>query len=292
MVILDIGCGRKKISGAIGIDFSSMSDADVVLDLNTGVLPFDDDSVDFIFSSHTLEHLTTEGFMHVMTEAYRVLKPGGQFKLVVPYFSTQANLANPFHNNNVCFNEHTFRFFSSEAETTALAAIEYATPSCPHWGLRYSANSEIGVEFRTIQLKLFYFPQYQDLDDEQKRVARSTKLDVVDQIIYSLVAIKPCPIRPETGPVGSKDDPHPFVAGQVEYLKGQIEWLAGNKVVFSEADKAKVIVDKIVRNGDIYEIDGVMTPVNQLVYELDEVIQRLRRKIDEVAERAREAAKA
>ena len=146
------------MAGFIGIDFSPMSDADIVLNLNVERLPFDDSSIDFAFSSHALEHLTLEGFFNIVSEVYRVLKPGAQFKLVVPYFSTTLNFANPFHNNNICFNEHTFRFFSSDADCDALQKSHWSTPSCPHWGLRYSANSELSVEFRTLGIDFVYFP--------------------------------------------------------------------------------------------------------------------------------------
>ena len=114
MLILDIGCGVKKVAGAIGIDFSSLSDADVVINLNHERLPFDDSSVDFIYLSHTLKHLSFDGFFHVMSESYRILKPCADFKSVVQNFTTSVNLVNPFHNKNICFSERTFRFFSSE----------------------------------------------------------------------------------------------------------------------------------------------------------------------------------
>ena len=52
----------EKIAGVIGVDFSKMSDADIVIDLNKERLPFDGSSVDFIYSSHTLEYLSLYGF--------------------------------------------------------------------------------------------------------------------------------------------------------------------------------------------------------------------------------------
>ena len=33
-IILDVGCGRKKQPGAIGIDFNANTDADVIHNLN------------------------------------------------------------------------------------------------------------------------------------------------------------------------------------------------------------------------------------------------------------------
>ncbi|WP_348969958.1 class I SAM-dependent methyltransferase [Pseudomonas atacamensis] len=280
MIVLDIGCGRKKITGAIGIDFSAMSDADILLDLNKEDLPFEDSSVDLIFSSHTLEHLTLEGFLHVMQECYRVLKPLGQLKIVVPYFTTTANLANPFHNNNICFNEHTFRFFSSDTETDALPKQEYVSPSCPHWGLRYSANSEIGIEFKTLAMSYFYFPEYADATDSEKFLARSSKMNVVDQIAYSLETVKPCPVRPETGPVGASDDPFVFVEQQLEHIRHQVAYFETREVGESVLNAARRAVTAARVDGSIFSVDGVLTPVNFLIYELDVIIQDLRRKID------------
>ncbi len=222
MKILDIGCGRKKIKGAIGLDFSPMSDADIIINLNTDRFPFEDNSFDFLYSSHTLEHLTLDGFWNVMKEAYRILRDGGQFMIVVPYYHTSANLANPFHNNQLCFNEHTFRFLSSDPTTDAMPASHYATPSCPQWGLRYSANFELDLEFRTLAVSYYYYPDVKKLSAEEQLKARNTNPNTVDQICYSLSAVKPCPHRPEAGPVASGDDPSEYVAKQIAYLNEQI----------------------------------------------------------------------
>lgn len=226
MIILDVGCGRKKIIGSIGLDFSSMSDADIILNLNVEKFPFDDSSVDFIYSSHALEHLTKYGFLHVISECYRVLKPNSQLKIVVPYFTTNINLANPFHNNNICFNEHTFRFFSSDENTNSIESKYYSSPSLPHWGLRYSANSEIGIELKTLSMFFYYFPEYADLPENEQVLARTSKLNVVDQISYSLAAIKPCPSRPETGPVSTSHDPFDYAEKQIRFINEQIDYLS------------------------------------------------------------------
>ena len=285
MLILDIGCGRKKIEGAVGIDFSSMSDADFVIDINHERLPFDDNSVDFIFSSHTLEHLSLDGFFHVMRESYRVLQAGAQFKIVVPYFTGTVNFANPFHNNNICFNEHTFRFFSSEVECEAISKEEYQTPSCPHWGLRYSANSEIGIEFKTLRIDKFYFPLYSERSESDKAAARSSKLNVVEQISYSLQAIKPCPIRPSIGPVAPPGDPHIFVERQLAFLSEQLIYLKGFGFTLEpKIERGRhLLTSRRVAGGGLYSTGEILTPVNFLVHELDDVIQALQRLIDKTA---------
>ncbi len=53
------------------------------LDL-TRPLPFADDSVEAVFSSHVLEHLFADEVERLIRELHRVLKPGGICRVVVP----------------------------------------------------------------------------------------------------------------------------------------------------------------------------------------------------------------
>lgn len=44
--VLDLGCGKKKRPGSIGVDFSDRHHADVIHDLNVFPYPFENDSID------------------------------------------------------------------------------------------------------------------------------------------------------------------------------------------------------------------------------------------------------
>jgi SAM-dependent methyltransferase len=46
--------------------------------------PFDDESVDAIYAAHVWEHLALSTAKHATEECYRVLKPGGALRLIVP----------------------------------------------------------------------------------------------------------------------------------------------------------------------------------------------------------------
>ncbi len=46
--------------------------------------PFEDNSVDFLYSAHTLEHIPQEYCQNIMNEIYRTLKPGGAARLNMP----------------------------------------------------------------------------------------------------------------------------------------------------------------------------------------------------------------
>ena len=47
-------------------------------------LPFKDNEVDYIYSSHMLEHLSRSKADYVLRECYRVLKTGGVLRLILP----------------------------------------------------------------------------------------------------------------------------------------------------------------------------------------------------------------
>lgn len=80
--ILDLGCGKKKRPGAIGVDYSDRHNADIIHNLNAFPYPLKDDEFDEIYLDNVLEHLDDP--MRVMEEVYRVSKPGGQVKVIVP----------------------------------------------------------------------------------------------------------------------------------------------------------------------------------------------------------------
>ncbi len=68
------------LKGAQGsADWSGVTWKDV-----TRGLPFADDSVEKIYSSHFLEHIPEKKGKHVVGECFRVLRPGGRMRLVVP----------------------------------------------------------------------------------------------------------------------------------------------------------------------------------------------------------------
>lgn len=50
----------------------------------SGDLPFSDHSVDYLYCSHFLEHLSRQDALHLLKEARRILKPGGIFRICVP----------------------------------------------------------------------------------------------------------------------------------------------------------------------------------------------------------------
>ena len=74
MKILDIGCGNRKISGAVGLDQNPKSQADVIHDLDVFPYPFADDTFDQFYGIDVLEHVTD--VIRTLEEIHRIGRPG------------------------------------------------------------------------------------------------------------------------------------------------------------------------------------------------------------------------
>ena len=106
-MVLNLGCGKKKVDGAIGIDFNPDSAADIVHDLNVFPWPLESDSFDRVVCRHVLEHL--DDTIQVMSEIYRICKNGGIVDIVSPHFSSARTWDCPTHKHG--FTLKTFGFF-------------------------------------------------------------------------------------------------------------------------------------------------------------------------------------
>ena len=84
IVKVDLGCGKYKKKGFYGIDKFSGEDVDQIVDVDKGI-PFEDNSVDEIYTSHVLEHVGN--FEFVMEEIHRICKPNAKIIIKVPHFS-------------------------------------------------------------------------------------------------------------------------------------------------------------------------------------------------------------
>lgn len=100
-VKLNIGCGTSGIKGWVNIDNSPtillsrlpfgrriFGTPDWPRDVRRADvrkrIPFPDSSVSCVYSSHTFEHFTYEESQAVARECFRVLRPGGVLRIVVP----------------------------------------------------------------------------------------------------------------------------------------------------------------------------------------------------------------
>lgn len=154
---VDIGCGTLK-KGRLGIDRHEAPGVDLVIDLETLLpadcptgtrmvhgatshlydlmgkrsfrgegefrpgLPFPTNSIESIISHHCMEHIR-DGFIPLMDECYRVLKPGGLLRVIVPLFPSRTAVEDPDHK----------RYFMASSFETFCGAADGA-----HWHESFS----------------------------------------------------------------------------------------------------------------------------------------------------------
>jgi len=108
---LDIACGTVKENGYLGVDKSTESNADIIHDLTKG-MPFCNNSAIEVRAYNFFEHLTNDQFIDLMWEIWRVLKPGGKVKFLVPHGLSETQIKDPTHRHNG-FCEKTFTYFEA-----------------------------------------------------------------------------------------------------------------------------------------------------------------------------------
>ena len=105
MLKLELGCGKNKKEGFFGIDCNSFPGVDAVVNIDKENLPFAENTVDEIYSHHTLEHCSN--LIHVMNEIWRVCKPDATIYLITPYGTSHQFVQDPTHKTPI--NEDTWR---------------------------------------------------------------------------------------------------------------------------------------------------------------------------------------
>lgn len=93
---LHIGCGKNYFDDWINLDgdlYHDIKKLDVNWDLRNP-LPFKNNSVDFIFHEHFLEHLTAEEGFRALLDFKRVLKPGGVMRVAMPDLADMVKVYN------------------------------------------------------------------------------------------------------------------------------------------------------------------------------------------------------
>ncbi|MGH2869252.1 MAG: class I SAM-dependent methyltransferase [Solirubrobacteraceae bacterium] len=93
--VLDVGCGSAKTPGAVGLDMSPDTDADVVHNLDEFPYPFETSSFDHVLMQDVLEHVHEP--VRVIEELHRVLRRGGRLQLRTPHFSSVLAYGDPTH---------------------------------------------------------------------------------------------------------------------------------------------------------------------------------------------------
>lgn len=91
MDCLNLGCGRHCHPAWTNVDFTSTTEGVIAHNLRQG-LPFPSASFDVVYHSHVLEHLPKVEAPGLLQECFRVLRPQGILRVVIPDLEQIARL--------------------------------------------------------------------------------------------------------------------------------------------------------------------------------------------------------
>jgi SAM-dependent methyltransferase len=132
--ILDVGCGTRKYPGAVGIDMSERTEADLVVDLDDPPYEaLDSDSFDQILCQDVMEHVRDP--FAVMRELHRIGRAGARIHIRTPHFSSVLAYSDPTHRH----------YFS------AMAVESLAEPGFAHY---------TDVRFRVVDVSLDFWTPF------------------------------------------------------------------------------------------------------------------------------------
>jgi len=115
--LLNVGCGDRRIDGAVNLDHRPGPGVDVVADLER--LPLRNSSVRVVMASHVLEHASD--LSRMLREIHRVLVPGGLLLAWVPH-GLHRYMDNPWHTHP--WTEETVRALAPDRVSTDLDRLQ------------------------------------------------------------------------------------------------------------------------------------------------------------------------
>jgi predicted SAM-dependent methyltransferase len=150
----NLGCGPKIYNKFLNIGFWSQLEAGKIYknlngtndtfmlnhDLRLGI-PADNNSLDLVYHSHMLEHLSYQEGIIFIRECYRVLKLGGKMRILVPDLELWINA---YINNNSFFFEQYRRDGGIDKEI-------YVTKAAVFMGMLHNHDHKCGYDFESLK---------------------------------------------------------------------------------------------------------------------------------------------
>lgn len=122
-IFLDIGCSDHKTKGSVGMDIRAVEGVDIVHNIEVTPWPLPDACCLRILASHIIEHLDPAKMVDILNEAWRVMKPGGQLFIAMPYAGSPRFFQDPTHKH--AWNEVSAQYWDPECQ---LYGIYYPKP--------------------------------------------------------------------------------------------------------------------------------------------------------------------
>jgi predicted SAM-dependent methyltransferase len=143
---LNVGCGLDIRPGWVNLDVVDYG-GNAITDLNKYPWPFPDSHFDEVYASHILEHLPN--FNAVVTEIWRISKPGALFTVKVPFFLSTKYFSEPDHRT-----PFGIRSFDNYEDVTGRELKFYE-----QWKLGHRTNYNSPARFR-VESKRFHMSNF------------------------------------------------------------------------------------------------------------------------------------
>jgi hypothetical protein len=112
MKTLVLGAGMTAYPGAVKMDIKPFKGIDSVCDISKDKFPCKDNEFDLIIAENVFEHIgwsdTEDGLVHCLDECWRILKPTGELKVIVPHFPSDSAICHPEHRRFFVKNSFSF----------------------------------------------------------------------------------------------------------------------------------------------------------------------------------------
>jgi predicted SAM-dependent methyltransferase len=143
---LNVGCGLDIRPGWVNLDVVDYG-GNAITDLNKYPWSFPDSHFDEVYASHILEHLPN--FNAVVTEIWRISKPGALFTVKVPFFLSTKYFSEPDHRT-----PFGIRSFDNYEDVTGRELKFYE-----QWKLGHRTNYNSPARFR-VESKRFHMSNF------------------------------------------------------------------------------------------------------------------------------------
>lgn len=150
---LQIGCGGNLLEGWLNSDILDVENGMIFIDARDR-LPLENDTFDFVYSEHLLEHLTYDEGEGMLRECLRILKRGGVCRISTP----DLGFVIEFYANNTLENKEYLEwasdFYWHFTRRSKALVINYYLASWGHkciWDFQLLKDSCERIGFRNVR---------------------------------------------------------------------------------------------------------------------------------------------
>lgn len=121
--MLHIGCGANVLPGWLNTEFEDRPPRKGIFLDATKPFPLPDESFEFVFSEHMIEHVPPDGGAAMLRESYRVLRPGGRIRISTPRLEFLAELILQPNSEHRRYAEFHYTVLAAPGSVRSLAGI-------------------------------------------------------------------------------------------------------------------------------------------------------------------------